>query len=150
MLVFSMLLALVLLMALCASDSTIITIYQFFVFLGPSVPSPSRLAIFENRVYWSDATKQGVMSVDKYEGPNTINSVYKERAIKDPKAIKILHPLAQPEATNPCGYNNGGCQQLCIVTAPTEGSAGALGFRCACSIGRKLATDRRSCDGKFH
>lgn len=112
------------------------------------MPSPSRLTLFENRVFWSDATKQGVMSVDKYQGPNTILSIYKQRTIKDPKAVKALHPLAQPYASNPCGTNNGGCQQMCIVTAPSEVS-GSLGYRCACHIGRKLAADRRSCDGEF-
>ncbi|KAL3276135.1 hypothetical protein HHI36_020854 [Cryptolaemus montrouzieri] len=39
---------------------------RFLVVRGQPVPSPARLTLFENRVYWTDGTKQGVMSVDKY------------------------------------------------------------------------------------
>lgn len=62
---------------------------------GQSVPSPTRLAVFENRVYWSDSTKQGIMSVNKYEGSSSIQAVYKSREVKDPKAVKIVHSLLQ-------------------------------------------------------
>jgi len=48
---------------------------RFLVVRGQAVPSPSRLTIFENRVFWSDGTKQGVMSVDKYSGANSIRAL---------------------------------------------------------------------------
>lgn len=68
---------------------------EFQPFTGTPVPSPSRLGVFENRVYWSDGTKQGVMSVDKYEGSNSIQVIYKDREVREPKAVKIVHPLVQ-------------------------------------------------------
>lgn len=50
-------------------------------------------------------------------------------------------------ARNPCGNRNGGCQQMCIVTAGSEG-VGSLGYRCACNIGWRLAQDLRNCNCK--
>lgn len=69
---------------------------RHLILRGPQVPSPSRLSVFENRVYWSDGTKQGILSVNKYD-PTTVSSVYKNRDIKDPKSVKIVHSLVQRE-----------------------------------------------------
>lgn len=69
---------------------------RHLILRGPQVPSPSRLVVFENRVYWSDGTKQGILSVNKYD-PTTVSSVYKNRDIKDPKSVKIIHSLVQRE-----------------------------------------------------
>ncbi|XP_017778488.1 PREDICTED: low-density lipoprotein receptor-related protein 2 isoform X2 [Nicrophorus vespilloides] len=115
---------------------------RFQIVRGQPVPSPSRLAIFENRVYWTDGTKQGVMSVDKYEGSPSIQMIYKMRDIRDPKAIKAVHSLAQLKTSNPCGNTNGGCQHMCIITKTSSG----LGYRCACNIGWRLASDERNCN----
>ncbi|CAA9998006.1 unnamed protein product [Nesidiocoris tenuis] len=119
--------------------------HRFLVLRGTPVPSPSRLGVFENRVYWSDGTKQGVMSVDKYEGSNSIQVIYKDREVREPKAVKIVHPLVQSMVHNPCGSNNGGCQHMCIVTAGSHG-LGTLGYRCACSVGWKLDHSRHNCN----
>lgn len=116
--------------------------HRFLVLRGQPVPSPSRLALFENRIYWSDGTKQGIMSVDKFEGSNSIQAIYKVKDIRDPKAVKVVHGLKQLHANNPCGNNNGGCAQMCIVTA-IQGAG--LGFRCACNIGWRLEPDLNNC-----
>ncbi|XP_066250185.1 low-density lipoprotein receptor-related protein 2 [Euwallacea similis] len=121
---------------------------RFLVIRGQQVPSPTRLALFENRVYWTDSTKQGVMSVDKFES-TSIQSVFRTKEIRDPRAIKAVHPLAQRPVTNPCGANNGGCQHLCIVTQ-TEVAGSRyppiLGYRCACNIGYRLLLDEQKCE----
>lgn len=114
---------------------------RFLVVRGQSVPSPARLALFESRVYWTDGTKQGVMSVDKYDS-SSIQSVYRNQDIRDPKAVKAVHGLTQPYASNPCGHNNGACHHMCIIT----NSGGSLGFRCACDTGFRLTQDERTCD----
>jgi low density lipoprotein-related protein 2 len=101
---------------------------RVMILRGQQVPSPSRLALFENRVFWTDATKQGIMSVDKYEGSTSIQSIYKSKEIREPKAIVTVHRLSQPKVSNPCGSNNGGCAQLCIVTA-VQGAPLGLGYR---------------------
>ncbi|XP_026327983.1 low-density lipoprotein receptor-related protein 2 isoform X3 [Hyposmocoma kahamanoa] len=117
--------------------------HRFLVLRGQQVPSPSRLALFEDRVYWSDSTKQGISSVNKYEGSTSIQAIYKMKDIRDPKAITVIHSLKQTSVNNPCGNNNGGCSQMCIVTALQNGG---LGYRCACNIGYRLETDLRNCD----
>lgn len=118
--------------------------HRVMVLRGQHVPSPSRLALFENRVFWTDATKQGIMSVDKFEGTSSIQSIFKSKDIREPKAIISVHPLMQIKASNPCGNNNGGCQQMCIVTA-VKGAPTGLGYRCACHTGYQLASDLRNC-----
>nr|XP_049706722.1 low-density lipoprotein receptor-related protein 2 isoform X3 [Helicoverpa armigera] len=117
--------------------------HRFLVLRGQQVPSPSRLALIEDRVYWSDNTKQGISSVNKYEGPSSIQAIYKMKDIREPKAITVVHSLKQTSVNNPCGTNNGGCAQMCIVTALQNGG---LGYRCACNIGYRLETDLRNCD----
>lgn len=69
--------------------------HRFHVLRGQQVPSPSRLALFENRVYWTDGTKQGIMSVDKYASSTSIQSIFKIQGIRDPKAVKTVHGLSQ-------------------------------------------------------
>lgn len=118
--------------------------YRVMILRGQQVPSPSRLALFENRVFWTDATKQGIMSVDRYEGSSSIQAIYKSKEIREPKAIVTVHALCQPRVSSPCGNNNGGCAQMCIVTA-VKGAPSGLGFRCACHTGWQLASDLRNC-----
>lgn len=115
---------------------------RYLVVRGQSVPSPSRLALFENRVYWTDSTKQGIMSVDKYESSSSIQSIYRRNDLREPKAIKTVHSLSQPKVSKPCGYNNGGCHHMCIITNTPSG----LGYRCACNIGWGLASDEIHCN----
>lgn len=76
----------------------------FFAIVGQPVPSPSRLAVFENRIYWSDGTKQGIMSVDKYDGANSIQVVYKNKEVREPKAVKIVDNLLQRHGMWPLSY----------------------------------------------
>ncbi|KAJ8949001.1 hypothetical protein NQ314_008307 [Rhamnusium bicolor] len=116
---------------------------RFLVVRGQQVPSPARLALFESRVYWTDGTKLGVMSVDKYE-TSSIQSIYRMRDIRDPRAIKAVHALTQPHVSNPCGHNNGGCQHMCVIT----NTGSVLGYRCACHIGFRLTTDEHLSKGK--
>ncbi|XP_048506028.1 low-density lipoprotein receptor-related protein 2 isoform X2 [Athalia rosae] len=115
---------------------------RVMVLRGNHVPSPTRLTLFENRIFWSDSTKQAVMSVDKTLGDSSIQSIFKAR---DAKAVKALHPLIQTPVSNPCGNNNGGCQHMCIVTA-AGGRETGLGYRCACTIGWRLLEDLRNCN----
>lgn len=36
------------------------------------------------------------MSVNKYDGPTSIQSIYRTRDVKEPKAVKAVHKLVQP------------------------------------------------------
>lgn len=60
---------------------------------GQQVPSPMRLTLFENRIFWSDKTKQGILSVDKFD--SSISTVYRDKSVQEPQAVKIVHALIQ-------------------------------------------------------
>lgn len=49
-------------------------------------------------------------------------------------------------ASNPCASNNGGCEQVCVLSHRTDN--GGLGYRCKCEFGFELDTDERHCVGK--
>ena len=50
---------------------------RFNIVRGPHyVPAPNRLAVFERDVFWTDNTKQGVLSVDKFLGKENIENIY--------------------------------------------------------------------------
>jgi hypothetical protein len=48
------------------------------------------------------------MSVDKYQGQNTIHVVYRKREVREPKAVKAVHGLIQPygkkQTIQSCSY----------------------------------------------
>ena len=88
---------------------------------GPvNVPAPTRISAFERSIYWTDGSKQGVFSVDKFDGAPSKKSIYsmQTQTGKEPKAIKAVHKLVQPKGYNPCQPNNP-CDHLCIVTSTT-------------------------------
>ncbi|XP_063240571.1 low-density lipoprotein receptor-related protein 2 [Bacillus rossius redtenbacheri] len=116
---------------------------RVLVLRGQQVPSPSRLTLFEHRIIWSDSTKQAILSVDKFEGANSIKQLQHFSNMKDPRAVKVVHDLVQKRVSNPCRGNNGGCDHMCIVTAGEV--PGVLAYRCACSIGYRLLKDLRHC-----
>nr|XP_022902920.1 low-density lipoprotein receptor-related protein 2 [Onthophagus taurus] len=115
---------------------------RYIVLRGQPVPKPSRLALFENRIYWTDSTKQGIISVDKFEGNSSIQFLYRSSNLREPRAIKTIHGLSQPSTYNPCGDNNGGCAHMCILARSERG----LGYRCACKIGFRLSRNAMNCE----
>ncbi|CAG0878905.1 unnamed protein product [Cyprideis torosa] len=118
---------------------------RFTVLRGSTnVPSANRITVFERFIYWTDATKQGVVKVDKFNQTGKPSPIYRMTNITQvPKGIKAVHPLLQPSTPNPCGANNGNCEHMCIISRGTEESR--LGYRCACSIGYQLSADLRTC-----
>lgn len=112
------------------------------------VPAPVRLTTFENKVYWTDSTRQGILKIDASNTTNAVvESIYRERTIpKEPRGIKVWHALRQPSVPNPCGNNNGGCQHMCILTRNgMDDTTFSLGYRCVCNIGYSLMENGKSC-----
>lgn len=99
------------------------------------------LAIYENYLYVADSMNQGsIMRFDKNNATNVDLRVVPIQSnlgdgIRD---IAVFAPQPMPEG-NPCGQNNGGCQDLCLFM----GKAGRK--RCICSHG-KLKPDRLTCE----
>lgn len=48
--------------------------------------------------------------------------------------------LTIDSTANPCKLNNGGCQQLCLLS-----NSSSTGYSCACKLGQKLNADQKTC-----
>uniref|UniRef100_A0A3B4FXS2 Low-density lipoprotein receptor-related protein 2 n=1 Tax=Pundamilia nyererei TaxID=303518 RepID=A0A3B4FXS2_9CICH len=106
---------------------------------GTQSPHPFGIALFENHVFFTDWSKMGVIRSNRFNGSNP-TLLY--RAANRPGHVVVSHPLMQP-LKNPCGRNNGGCEQICVLSHRTDNDG--LGFRCKCRHGYDLHSDLRSC-----
>ena len=82
---------------------------RVLIIRGHTIPSPSRLSIFEGTIFWTDSTKQSLISIDMFNANTSMSSLYKSKDVsKDFKAIHVYHANVQiPGTRNPCGHNNG-------------------------------------------
>ncbi|XP_063285770.1 low-density lipoprotein receptor-related protein 2 [Pelobates fuscus] len=107
---------------------------------GDIIPHPYGISVFEQYVYFTDWTKLSVMRANKFRDDST-TAVF--RTSLRPYGVTVFHPLRQPAVTNPCGINNGGCQQICVLSHRTDNDG--LGYRCRCKLGFDLHDDGRRC-----
>ncbi|CAF4219247.1 unnamed protein product, partial [Rotaria sp. Silwood2] len=87
------------------------------------VPYSLSVGFIDGYVIWSDFTNHSLIRADALNGsnkhvllPNTINEVV---------TLTIIHPSLQPQVSNPCGINNGGCSHLCLLSTNQT-------YTCAC------------------
>ncbi|XP_032148954.1 low-density lipoprotein receptor-related protein 2 isoform X4 [Sapajus apella] len=107
---------------------------------GSLIPHPFGVSLFEGQVFFTDWTKMAVLKANKFTETNP--QVYYQTSLR-PYGVTVYHPLRQPYATNPCKDNNGGCEQVCVLSHRTDNDG--LGFRCKCTFGFQLDTDERHC-----
>ncbi|CAL7944547.1 unnamed protein product [Xylocopa violacea] len=94
---------------------------------------PFSLAVFENKLYWSDWISNSIQSCNKFTGKdwkilvNTNSTIY---------GIHIYHSVLKPKMPNPCNTNP--CSQLCLLNSEN-------GYTCACTIDKELNYDKHSC-----
>ncbi len=92
---------------------------------------PFSIAVFENRLYWSNMIGNEIQSCNKFTGHDRktvarepVNRIY---------GLHVHHHLLQsPDAPNPC--HGSMCSDLCLLSP----SASGLGYTCACPEGKTL------------
>lgn len=81
-----------------------------------SLIHPFSIALFKEKLFWTDWRTQSVSMTNKFDGsvPEDIQRL--PNRLFD---IKVFHPNRQPHIPNdlnPCYINNGGCSHLCLLS----------------------------------
>lgn len=94
---------------------------------------PFSLAVFEDKLYWSDWLSNTIQSCNKFTGKDWDILVNTNRTIY---GIHIYHSVLKPKMPNPCNSNP--CSELCLLNLQN-------GYTCACTVGKALNSDQRKC-----
>ncbi|XP_046555927.1 low-density lipoprotein receptor 1-like [Haliotis rubra] len=109
---------------------------------GPPDERMFAITIFQDFLYWSDLRSSTLRKVNKRsrEAVEVINT-----GRGRPYDVKVYHTDRQPEASNACGDNDGGCSHLCLPS-PHQTSQ-STSFLCKCPDDRRyqLSSDDRTC-----
>ncbi|CAK9805473.1 Vitellogenin receptor [Anthophora plagiata] len=94
---------------------------------------PFSLAVFENKLYWSDWISNKIQSCDKFTGKNLEIIANSNSTIY---GMHIYHSVLKPKIPNPCNSNP--CSQLCLLNAENS-------YTCACTVDKELNSDKHTC-----
>uniref|UniRef100_A0A914MTJ3 EGF-like domain-containing protein n=1 Tax=Meloidogyne incognita TaxID=6306 RepID=A0A914MTJ3_MELIC len=101
---------------------------------------PFSLAVFEERLYWTDWDQEGVLSVNKFHGGEVKKLM---SGVTGPMTVRVYHEQAQPKHENKCEFSK--CQHICLPKALYKGESKdretplkELPFSCACERGFQI------------
>lgn len=93
---------------------------------------PYGIAVFEDKLYWSDWNTKSIQSCNKFTGKNR-TTVIRDKMIYD---IHIYHPAMQGFRENPC--EKASCTHLCLLNANAT-------YTCECPKYWELSSDNHTC-----
>jgi len=99
------------------------------------IKHPFSLAVFEDRLFWSDWDLKKIQSCNKVTGQDR-DYLFNDTKI-EPFGIHIYHPALEPQISNPCESHM--CSHLCLL------AHGGQTFTCKCPEGMTLGIDERTC-----
>ncbi|CEF65000.1 LDLR class B repeat and Epidermal growth factor-like domain and EGF-like calcium-binding domain and Low-density lipoprotein (LDL) receptor class A repeat and Six-bladed beta-propeller, TolB-like domain-containing protein [Strongyloides ratti] len=96
---------------------------------------PFSLAVFEEKLYWTDWDKEGIVSANKFNG-NDVSEVLEH--VSSPMTVRIFHETVQPDHPDKCKTHR--CSDLCLpkcqsffVPYGVETVFDGLSYSCVCS-----------------
>ena len=102
------------------------------------------LAVFDKDLYFTSDLSANNRSTELYSCQIDLNGAcsgqFRKIVSDNPRGVKVYVPHIWEDTPNPCEYQNGGCEQLCLLKRESE-----IGRSCACSIGWKLNADAQTC-----
>ena len=117
-----------------------------YIAVGPDrTVFPYALAFYDSLIYWTDRSTESIFAADALNGSN--KTTIRDGTIHSAFNLGVYHYSLQPNGTNPCGNNNGGCSHLCLI------SGGGKNYTCACPNLFFLGTDGKTCQANctaFH
>uniref|UniRef100_H3BGS9 Prolow-density lipoprotein receptor-related protein 1 n=1 Tax=Latimeria chalumnae TaxID=7897 RepID=H3BGS9_LATCH len=96
---------------------------------------PFGLAVYADYIFWTDWVRRAVVRADKYVGSDL--KVLRADIPQQPMGIVAVANDTNSCEASPCKINNGGCQDLCLLTP--EGQV-----KCACR-GERILLDDTTC-----
>jgi len=96
---------------------------------------PFSLAVFEDRLFWSDWDLKKIQSCHKVDGQQR-EYLFNDTKI-EPFGIHVYHPILEPVLDNPCKGRP--CSHICLI------AHGGSTFTCKCPDGLVLGIDERTC-----
>lgn len=99
------------------------------------VKHPYAIAVFENRLYWSDWATHSIQSCEKFTGKHQ-RTLVKERK-EYVYGIHIYHSaLKSKTGVNPCALAF--CSDICMLSGPED-------YKCACPQDKQMGSDKHTC-----
>uniref|UniRef100_A0A0N4ZC09 Very low-density lipoprotein receptor n=1 Tax=Parastrongyloides trichosuri TaxID=131310 RepID=A0A0N4ZC09_PARTI len=104
---------------------------------------PFSLAVFEEKLYWSDWDRDGIVSANKFNGDDVTEVL---RHVSSPMTVRIFHEAVQPDHPDKCQSHR--CPDLCLPRAHYRTNIeeqkvifSELPYSCVCNEGSILVNE---------
>ncbi|CAH0549992.1 unnamed protein product [Brassicogethes aeneus] len=103
------------------------------IVLNGIVKHPYAIAVFEDRLFWSDWATHSIQYCNKFTGKNHTTLIKENREYI--YGVSIYHSAMRSRNENPCLLAF--CSDLCLLSGK--------GYKCACPQNKELSSDRHTC-----